>query len=200
MAIPTGFSIQDYLLLERSSRLRHEYRCGMVYPVQLENDDHRRICSNLSYLIATNLQRKGSEFQLFTGDARISDGDSFLYYPDLFVTVDARDLEDSNTKCYPKLIAEVVSPATELFDRSQKFEDYRQLNSLEEYLLIHRDTLQVESRRRIKEGNWQRWDIETHQEEKNITLSSLGVKMSLEELYRSVSWSDPFRGDLESKM
>ncbi|MBD2580441.1 Uma2 family endonuclease [Oscillatoria sp. FACHB-1406] len=200
MAIPTGFSIQDYLLLESSSHRRHEYRGGMVYPIQLENDDHRRIRSNLSYLIATNLQRRAREFQLFTGDARISDGDSFLYYPDLFVTVDVRDVEDSNTKCYPKLIVEVVSPATELFDRSPKFEDYRQLNSLEEYLLIDRDTRQVERRHRIKEGNWQRWDIETYQDEKNMMLSSLGVKMSLEELYRGVSWSDPFRDDIESKI
>jgi Uma2 family endonuclease len=84
---------------------------------------------------------------------RIETADAF-YYPDVFVTCDARDRESEYYKKYPCLIVEVLSPSTEAFDRGAKFAAYRQLASLQEYLLIDSTRICVECYRRSPEGQW----------------------------------------------
>jgi Uma2 family endonuclease len=58
--------------------------------------------------------------------------DKLYYYPDAFVTYDLRDHNDRSIKRHPKLIASVLSANTEAFDKGEKFEDYQQIESLEE--------------------------------------------------------------------
>ena len=48
---------------------------------------------------------------------------------------DPRDIQSQNQKRYPKLIIEVLSKSTESFDRGDKFADYQQIETLEEYLV-----------------------------------------------------------------
>jgi Uma2 family endonuclease len=113
--------------------------------------------------------------------------DTFFYYPDAFVTCDPRDNSDRYVKRYPKLIAEVLSPSTEKFDRSDKFEDYRQLESLEEYVLIAQDQMQVECRRRVKDGSGERWETVVYGAGERVILQSIELEVAIEELYRGVS-------------
>ena len=76
------------------------------------------------------------------------------YYPDVFVTCDARDRELTNYKKYPCLIVEVLSPKTEAFDRGDKFSDYQQLETLVEYVLISQNRKRLDCFRRNPEGIW----------------------------------------------
>jgi Uma2 family endonuclease len=141
--------------MEQENAIRHEYRHGLVYAMAGGSDNHSRLSINL--LTEINLHLRDSDCQFFSGDVKVNYVDDFFYYPDAFVTCDPRDgqrpaleghREDRYVKRYPKLIAEVLSPSTEEFDRGIKFEDYQSLDSLGEYVLISQDKMRVECRRR----------------------------------------------------
>jgi Uma2 family endonuclease len=96
------------------------------------------------------------------------------------VTCDPRDRADRYVKRYPKLIAEVLSPSTELFDRTTKFEDYQAIETLEEYVLIDQEKIAVECRRRVA-GD--RWESRTYQAGDRVELISIGLAIPITDLY-----------------
>lgn len=93
------------------------------------------------------------------------------YYPDVMVTCDERDRTTNTFKRYPCLIVEVLSEATEAFDRGDKFADYRQIESLQEYVLISQTRLQVDVFRRNEEGLWV---LHPYGEGDRVLLASVG--------------------------
>ena len=182
IAIPSGFSPEDYLALERDNTVRHEYRRGLVYAMAVRSDDHSRLCIN--FITAINLHLRDGDCQFFSADVKVNYGDAFFYYPDAFVTCDPRDREDRYVKRYPKLITEVLSASTENFDRGEKFEDYQQLESLEEYVLIAQNQMRVECRRRVQDASSLRWETLVYEAGDPVMLRSIGLEMPIEELYR----------------
>jgi Uma2 family endonuclease len=194
IAIPSGFSPEEYLSLEHENTIRHEYRRGLVYAMAGGSDDHSRIAIN--FLTVINFHLRDGDCRFFSGDVKVNYADAFFYYPDAFVTCDSRDNSDRYVKRYPKLIAEVLSPSTEKFDRGDKFEDYRQLESLEEYVLIAQDEMQVECRRRVKDGSGEGWETVVYGAgdslrdsfASRVMLQSIELEVAIEELYRGVSF------------
>ncbi len=185
IAIPCGFSPEDYLVIERDSRVRHEYRCGLVYAMTGGSTNHSRISVNL--LTEINLHLRDSNCQFFGSDVKVNCADRFFYYPDAFVTCDPRDRGDLYVMRYPKLIVEVLSLSTEKFDRNEKFADYQLLDSLEEYVLISQERIEVECRRRVGEGQNSQWETEVYREGDRIILQSIGLEIAIEQLYIGVT-------------
>jgi Uma2 family endonuclease len=183
VTIPSGFSPQEYLALEHDNAIRHEYRRGLVYAMAGGSDSHSRLCINL--LTEINLHLRGGDCQFFSGDVKVSYIDDFFYYPDAFVTCDPRDLEDRYIKHYPKLIAEVLSPSTEAFDRGNKFKDYQSLNSLEEYVLIAQDERRVACWRRRSPQD--AWYAMVYEAEDTVVLESIGLTIAMADLYQGVT-------------
>jgi Uma2 family endonuclease len=186
-AIPAGFSPEEYLAMEQDNSIRHEYRQGLVYAMAGGSDDHSRLAINL--LTELNLHLRNGDCQFFSGDVKVNYRADFFYYPDAFVTCDLRDRDDRYVKRYPKLIAEVLSPATEEFDRGDKFEDYAHLDSLEEYVLISQDAVEVECRRR-KPGSDQ-WKTEVYGPGDRVVLRSVGLEVAISDLYRGTTGQRP---------
>lgn len=186
IAIPSGFSPEEYLSLERENTVQHEYRHGLVYAMAGGSDDHDELSLNLIELLRQQVRDRGCSVR--SGNVKVNYADAFFYYPDAFVTCDPRDLNDRYVKRYPKLIAEVLSPSTEQFDRGAKFEDYRQLESLEEYVLIAQEEMQVECRRRVKDERGERWETVVYGAGDRVMLQSVELEVAIEELYRGVSW------------
>jgi Uma2 family endonuclease len=185
VSIPAGFTPQEYLSLERENVTRHEYRHGLVYAMAGGSDDHDELSLNLIELLRQKVRDQGCSVR--SGNVKVNYADAFFYYPDIFVTCDPRDSEDRYIKRYPKLIAEVLSPSTEKFDRNDKFADYQQIETLEEYVLIAQDQMLVECRRCVKEENTERWETEVYQKSEQVILTSIELKVAIEELYRGVS-------------
>ena len=180
VAIPAGFSPEEYLQLEKRADDRHEFRCGLVYAMAGGSGNHSRIAINL--VTAFNLHFLEDRCQFFSGDVKLNRGEHFYYYPDAFVTCDPRDREDDYIKRYPKLIAEVISPSTAGFDRGQKFEDYRCLESLEEYVLISQEVQRVEVFRRGLE-----WDCMVFRVGDQVIFESIGLEVTIGDLYRGTT-------------
>lgn len=186
IAIPSGFSPEEYLSLERDNTIRHEYRGGVVYAMAGGSDRHSRITIN--FLTEINFHLRDGDCQFFSADVKVNYAERFFYYPDAFVTGDPRDRIDRYVKRYPKLIAEVLSPSTDKFDRGDKFDDYRQLESLEEYVLISQDEIRVECRRRAKDESEEPWETVVYGEGERVMLQSIELEVAIEELYRGVSF------------
>ncbi|MGB3300278.1 MAG: Uma2 family endonuclease [Phormidesmis sp.] len=180
IAIPSGFSSEEYLALERKNAVRHEYRRGLVYAMAGGSDDHSSLTIN--FLTVLNLHLRGSECRVFSGDVKVNYAETFYYYPDAFVTCDPRDHKDRYVKRHPKLIVEVLSPSTESFDQADKFADYKSLGSLQEYVLVSQNAIQVECRR-AKENSQGEWQIEIYRKGEQIALNSVGLLLPIEELY-----------------
>ncbi|MFW5666153.1 MAG: Uma2 family endonuclease [Coleofasciculus sp.] len=178
VAIPAGFSPEEYLQLEERALIRHEFRCGLVYAIAGGSANHSRIAINL--LTAFNLHFRSDRCQFFSGDVKLNYAERFYYYPDAFVTCDLRDRDDPYIKRYPKLIAEVMSPSTLEFDRGSKFEDYQCLESLAEYVLISQEVQQVEVFHRGSEE----WSSRLFGVGERVVFASIGLEIAIADLYR----------------
>ncbi len=175
---------EKYLEMEEKSDVKHEYIDGYVYAMAGANDPHVTIALNTAFIIRNHLRGSGCRVYMSDMKARIDSLKRF-YYPDVMVTCDSRDAETTNHKRFPKLIIEVLSSSTEAFDRGDKFTDYQQLESLEEYVLISAKRQRIECFR--KEG--ERWFLQTYSpDQDNFRLSSINFEGKFIDLYEDVSF------------
>lgn len=184
IAIPHYITPEEYLDIERQSPLRHEYRRGLVYAMAGGTDNHDRIALNLLSII--NLHLGDSTCRFHSGNVKVNYQDDFYYYPDAFVTCDSRDRNNRHIKRYPKLIVEVLSPSTKTFDLDDKFKDYQQIESLEEYVLISQEAQRVECRWRTPSTDANRWETVVYEAGDRVALKSIDLELSIAELYRGL--------------
>ncbi|ERT06218.1 restriction endonuclease family protein [Lyngbya aestuarii BL J] len=175
-------SHKDYLEGEKVSQIKHEYIRGEVYAMAGGSDAHETIAGNLFVLLRNHVRGQGCRAYIGNMKVQIEAADVY-YYPDLFVTCDSRDQNPDDFKKYPRLIVEVLSPSTEAFNRGNKFADYRQIETLEEYILISQDQINVECFRRNEQGFWVLYPYNAEDE---LELSSIGFKCAIRELYEDV--------------
>ncbi|MEY2984532.1 MAG: hypothetical protein RLZZ568_1149 [Cyanobacteriota bacterium] len=147
-------SVEEYLALEETSPVKHEYIDGQVFAMAGTTDRHNVIAGNLYALIRGHL--RGSDCRVYFADLKVRlEQLNRFYYPDLLVTCDRRDGETATYKRFPKLIIEILSDGTEAFDRGDKFNDYQTLDSLTEYGLVNSKTQRVEIFQRQGNHHWQ---------------------------------------------
>lgn len=177
------FTPEDYLELERSSSVKHEYLQGQVVAMAGASKAHVIITSNLSALLVNHLRGTGCIVYPMDMKVRIPALNLF-YYPDLTVTCDDRD-RNSNEDfiLHPKLIIEVLSDSTETFDRSDKFANYKTIPALEEYVLIHQKQILVEQFQRTPNNLW----ISKCQEGDILNLASIGFSCPIAGLYENLT-------------
>ena len=113
---------------------------------------HNRLSLNIAFHLRA--ATRGTPCGVFISDmkVRVAAHDAF-YYPDVLLTCDPQDRE-SLYKVAPCLIAEVLSPSTEVIDRREKLIAYRTLDALRYYLLVAQDRRRVELYRRTADGGW----------------------------------------------
>ena len=143
----------EYLHGEEESPIRHEYIAGLVYAMAGGSDRHNLIVGNLHAALRPVARAK--RCQLFFSDVKLRlrmAGEEIFYYPDLMVVCDPHDREPLYRE-FPTIVIEVLSEATERIDRHEKFRNYTQLQSLQEYVLIAQAQMEVTVFRRA--NSWQ---------------------------------------------
>jgi len=152
-ASKTKFSPEEYLAWEAEQLDKHEYVDGEVSAMAGAGEGHITVCLNIAMALRKHL--KGSPCRTFMADMKVqADTNSSYFYPDVLVTCSPRDAQDPLVKREPVLIVEVLSPSTAAYDRGAKFSIYRQLASLQEYVLIDIDTRTVDVYRIGPDGLW----------------------------------------------
>jgi Uma2 family endonuclease len=176
-------SPEEYLQLEKESDVKHEYIDGYAYAMAGANDAHVTVSGNLFALLRNHV--RGSGCRVFISDmkARIEKSNRY-YYPDVMVICDERDKENTQEKKFPCLIVEVLSDSTEAFDRGDKFADYQQLETLQEYVLINAKRQRVDCFRRNNEGLWVLQFYASG--EKSFQLQSINFEVEMNGLYEDV--------------
>lgn len=173
-----------YLAMERASKVKHELRDSELWAMPGASPRHNR----LTVKCATQLDRAlgaGTCVPL-SSDQRIHIPETGNYcYPDVTVVCgDPRyHAVDSDSILNPRLIVEVLSQSTQRHDRGAKFEDYRSIDTFEEYVLVWQDRVRIEVRRREDE---RRWTIETFGAGEHVELRSVRAELDVDALYAGV--------------
>ena len=175
-------SPEEYLELERAAETRHEYIDGEIVAMAGAGLNHNLIVSSLIGNLYNLL--KGKNCNIFPSDMRLHIPVNGLYiYLDVMVACGQLEFTDEkkDTLTSPSLIVEVLSPSTEDYDRGGKFMRYRNIASLQEYLLIDSTGILAEKFARDENGTW--FLNEYRDRNAIINLKSLNVEISLAEIY-----------------
>jgi Uma2 family endonuclease len=171
-------SVEEYLAGEQTAEVKHEYVNGEVYAMVGVSDRHEIIALNLASALRSFL--KGGPCQVFFGGVKVRiriASDERFYYPDIMVACDPSD-RDPYYRDRPRVLMEVLSPSTERIDRTEKGEAYRQIDSLQEYLLVTQDQRRVEVQRR-ENG----WGSVVYERTGRVRLACLDLTLDLDAIY-----------------
>ena len=171
-------SIEQYLDAEKAGEERHEYVDGYLYAMVGGTLAHNIITRNIARLFDDAI--RGSSCHVFTSDVKVRTATAF-YYPDVVVYCGSTDL-GSDFISAPKLIVEVLSPSTERTDSVEKRAAYQSLESLQEYVLLSHERLEVQVYHRVESG----WKAETYAEADTVRFRSIGCEVLVDEIYTDV--------------
>jgi Uma2 family endonuclease len=181
----TYLSAEDYLAQERLSDFRSEYLAGEAVAMTGGSWEHSLITGNLFAELKQRL--RGGPCQAHASDLRVRVSAELYTYPDIVVVCGGPRFADTqrDTVLNPKLIAEVLSPSTESYDRGKKFELYRGVESIEEYVLITQGRPRIE--RYLRQGaNWLLTEIVGLAE--TMALPSVHCEIPLASIYDGISF------------
>ena len=189
MALPEHFlpaiTVDQYLELERSSEIRHEFLDGLVYAMAGESPDHSTICFNLAGVIGSQIRDK--RCRGFSPNMKVRAGIGGLYaYPELMIVCGEAKFHDEHGDVLlnPTVIVEVLSPSTEKYDRGEKFRRYRtEIESLQDYVLVSQDQMRIEQHHREPDGTCAL--TEAGGPEGELSLTSIECQVSLVDVYRN---------------
>jgi len=141
----TYLTPEEYLTWERKQPFKNEYHNGQIIAMSGASRAHNLVTMNVANQLYTQLVTQGCE--VYPGDMRVQIHQPTSYfYPDIAVVCGEPRFGDDtfDTLLNPVLIVEGLSPSTAAFDRGEKFEHYKQLASLQEYILISQNRVHVE--------------------------------------------------------
>lgn len=181
-------SAAEYLALERASETKHQFFDGEVFAMAGGSYVHALVSNNVAAELRSRL--KGTPCQTFGSDLRVATPGGLYTYPDVTVHCGPPTFvdEQSDTLTNPRLLVEVLSPSTERYDRGRKFEQYRGIRSLTDYLIVSQGHASVDHFfRREPDGAWL---LMGHSGlEAQVTVENLGIVLPLSEIYAGVDFS-----------
>ena len=182
------FTPAEYLALEEAAESKSEYWNGEIVAMSGARIDHRQIVSNLTVLLANDLNGR---CRVFPSEMKVwvKKRNKFLY-PDLTIICDKPNFYKNrrDTIDNPSLIIEVLSKSTASFDRAEKFLSYQTLDSLDEYVLISQEKAAVEQYIKREDGNW--IFQATIGLESLVKFPSIETALSLQEIYDLVEFEE----------
>ncbi|HYE21516.1 MAG TPA: Uma2 family endonuclease [Tepidisphaeraceae bacterium] len=183
--------MNDYLRIDDASTERVEYRGGLAVTLPSNTLEESLIAANVCGALET--PTRGSGVRVLAGRQRVSVSNLEFFYPDLVVICSPPEFDPSDnsrrTLMNPAVIVEVLSPSTEAYDRREKFDAYRDIPSLEEYVLVTSDQPRVEVFLRQGGGAWLFTPITGR--EGVVRLQSLGIELPLAEIFADVEFPPP---------
>jgi len=178
-ALQLHLSEAEYLAGEEISDIKHEYIDGQVYAMSGASANHNRLAGNVH--TAFNVHLKGKSCQPYTSDMKVKIGSRY-FYPD--VMVDCSDVEGYFTET-PVILVEVLSKSTKQIDKTIKLNSYIKIPTLQEYVLIEQDSVEIEILRR-KTG----WQPEYYFLGDSLSFESIALILTVEEIYDRVKNTD----------
>ena len=177
------FSLEEYFEIEARSSILHEYVAGEIYDMAGPSQDHEIIAMNLAAPLHAHVQDRpcriyrGRQLQFKIGE------DDFVYRPDVWVACGEVRNAKGGFVDEPCLVIEVLSPSTARFDRREKMASYREIPSIEEYVLVGQKPAHVVIHRRAQQ--WKPQVMESL--DGSLDLQSVGILLPITRIYKGVS-------------
>ena len=185
-AIPI-ISEEDYLTMEATSSIRHEYVEGYIYAMAGGTKSHNKISMNIG--AALHQQVKGTACDVFLSDVKLKIAARHCYYyPDIMLGC-SRDETDELSLSKPCLLIEVLSKSTETTDRREKLAAYQSISSLREYCLVAQDKPRLERYHRLNENAL--WHLTVYEKGDSVQFSCINYTLSMDNVYAGV-FLNPF--------
>ena len=184
----TYLSPEEYLEIERKADTKSEYFNGEMFAMSGGTPPHAWITTNVVGQLWQQL--KGKPCRVASSDLRLRVSPTGLYtYPDVMVICGDLQLTDGrkDTVINPSVIVEVLSESTQDYDRGRKFEHYRTLPSLSDYLMVAQDKPHVEHWMRQAENRGLL--VEYHDLGQMIEIPSIGCLLPMAEIYDKIDWT-----------
>jgi len=175
-----SYTFREYLALEETANIRHEFLNGEIYAMAGGTPEHAALAASI--VTALVVQLRGGPCRVFTADLRVSVQEIGLTtYPDVTVVCGelSRLPEDSSSITNPKLIVEVLSESTAAYDRGEKLGYYKRIPSLDAVLLFSQTSRRVEVHERV--GGEFRTTVYADRE--TFQISGVGATLSLASVY-----------------
>ena len=173
--------VDDYLQSELTRDVKHELIGGGVFSMAGASKNHERLAGNVYGEFRSHL--KGTPCDTFSSDMKVKIGTNF-FYPDVMVVCD----DTSDNEYYidtPMIIVEVLSKSTRRVDETIKLMSYINIPSVQEYVLIEQDFVDLQVLRRSE--NWLPKHYFLGDE---VIFESIGLTLSVEEIYSRVHNED----------
>ena len=180
-------SAEDYLQEERLAVEKHEYYQGEIFAMSGASVRHNRIQANT--IGELYLKLKGKDCQPYGSDLRIHIPENTLYtYPDITIFCAPPDLTDEHfdTATNPTVIFEILSKSTRNYDRLSKFNLYRDIKSMNTYILIDSLSYSIELHTRNEDNTWQLQDLKSLND--TLILKTLQIEILLKDIYEGVTF------------
>jgi len=175
-------SIGEYLAFENGASEKHEYYQGEVFAMSGAKLTHNEIVMNTATII--NQFLKGKTCKPYNSDQRIYIEKNTLFtYPDIsifcngVITLNNDEMNAVN----PSVIIEVLSPGTKDYNRGMKFKLYRDIDSLNEYILIDSESINVEAFAINQNGFWELREYKNIHE--TLLIQTIQMEIPVSSLY-----------------
>ena len=179
---------QEYLAFERRAEEKHEFVEGIIYVMSGGTREHGLVNANVVGELRDRLRSRPCE--AYGGNVRVKVSETGAYvYPDVVVACGDIQFEDieSDTLLNPLVVIEVLSPTTEAYDRGKKAALYRQMPSLQHYVLVAQDRVSVEVFTR-QGGQWGLTEATRLAE--TVRLDAIDCDLPLAEVYAKVQFAE----------
>jgi Uma2 family endonuclease len=185
-SVQRRYTPEEYLALERAAEFKSEYRDGVIVGMSGATREHNLITGNVFAEIRQEL--RGRPCEVYTGEMRVWVSNSGVYvYPDVVAVCGKPQFQDNvfDSLLNPSVVVEVSSKSTASYDRREKFDAYRRLPSLREYVIVAQDQVRVECFSLV--GDTWTIAIKTKPEE-TLLLGSINCELPLSAIYERVQF------------
>jgi Uma2 family endonuclease len=175
------YTYDEYRRFEDSTDAKHEYVDGQILAMAGGTPEHAALAA--AAIAELSRQLAGGPCTTFSSDLRVRIlATGLATYPDATVICGAleRDPEDANAALNPTVVVEVLSDSTAAYDAGEKFEHYRQIPHLREYVLVSHLERRVELRSRRPDGGWESTELGRGH---IVRLASIAVDLGVDTLY-----------------
>jgi Uma2 family endonuclease len=190
---------EDYLEAEETAAEKHEFHNGQLHTMPGGTDAHNEISGNVITAVNNALFVKDDDAtHVYTSDMKVQIiSENKAVYPDGTVVHGAPIyyLGRRSVVMNPTLIVEVLSNSTENYDKSDKFNDYRTLESFREYVLVSQDKPKVEVYF-LQNPEEKLWKISTYEGlDKVVDLHSIGCQITMKQIYHRIFKAEAAKED-----
>jgi Uma2 family endonuclease len=180
------YSAIEYLALEENAEVRNEFIDGEIVPMAGGTTQHNLIAGNI--YLAIRIATKGKNIQTYIENVKLRIPDFNIFtYPDVMIIAGETIYYEENSRTTilnPAVIFEVLSPGTKDYDQGRKFEFYRSVISLKDYILIDQERCLVMVYQKTDMNEWTLRILDNINA--NFILDSVGIELNLADIYEDI--------------